>query len=393
MSKGSKPKRKPPQGPFLCYAIRHTHHTKRSYCGQTNNFARRIRQHRKEISGGARYTRTKADTKGRWEPIFHVVGFQTLRAVLQFEIAMKKRSRGSAGRIHQLEYLLSLGQFNAEAHSNFKQNGISVKVFIPLEEYLKMGRLSREDFEGRREKQGVPFEFCSKKMNQRGLNPFCSICNEHFAFDIKTVRHDWISQSDSFFYITCEQGHNIHVHEKCARNGRTLHVEYNPVPWFNGNPEIHLPIEKTYFELYDATNKIWTKKRLDELQRISIEHLLEVIEREKADLKSRQLQTQREMIAWLLCSKSIPRDIRKLIGSYIMRPPYAFPRSINTKIYISRWSQSLIMLFACCVVSIVLFKTLPTTESTTENFITMCIPGGLLFIVVFYSIKFIKPML
>lgn len=179
-----KKKRSPPQGPFCCYALEHSQ-SKKSYTGQTNNFTRRLRQHNGELKGGARYTHMASHTgkalkgtshkghalKGKWSPIFRVIGFESLRSVLQFEYAMKKRkvpsgfvkgknkhyTRGPVGRVTQLEYLLSLGRLNEEPHSEFASNGIQVELCIPLERYLIMARLSREEFNARRETQRVPF--------------------------------------------------------------------------------------------------------------------------------------------------------------------------------------------------------------------------------------------
>jgi predicted GIY-YIG superfamily endonuclease len=161
-------KRAPPQGPFCCYALQHSH-SNRSYTGQTNNFERRLRQHNGALKGGARYTHTKT---GIWTPIFRVVGFSTLRAVLQFEWAMKKRkvrsngknwrTRGPTGRVTQLEYLLSLGRLNAEEHSCFATNGIEVELCIPLQKYLSMACLTQAQFEMRRAQQGVEFK-CTPK--------------------------------------------------------------------------------------------------------------------------------------------------------------------------------------------------------------------------------------
>lgn len=177
-------KRATSKPPFLVYALRHTHVTLKSYTGQTNCFERRIRQHRGERSGGARYTRVSAENKGKgtWHPIFHVTGFQTLRAVLQMEIAMKKRkvpvrfqpgipvlaakgidkayTRGPSGRVRQLEYILSLGRLNDEPHSDFAANGIGVKVLVSKDEYLKLGKMTEEQFEQARARQlGILFSF------------------------------------------------------------------------------------------------------------------------------------------------------------------------------------------------------------------------------------------
>lgn len=168
-----KKKRAPAKGPFVCYALEHTR-TNKSYTGQTNNFTRRLRQHNGEIKGGARYT-SRATTDGKWSPLFKVCGFQTLRAVLQFEIAMKKRkvpikfsrcarksyTRGPSGRVRQLEFLMSLGRLNAEAHSCFSTNGIYVEVHMPRERYLTYCGMTWEQFDDLRRAQGVPFYFVS----------------------------------------------------------------------------------------------------------------------------------------------------------------------------------------------------------------------------------------
>ncbi len=53
----------------------------RTYIGYTNNFARRIRQHNGEISGGAKRT-----SKARpWELLFYTYGFKTHHEALSFE--------------------------------------------------------------------------------------------------------------------------------------------------------------------------------------------------------------------------------------------------------------------------------------------------------------------
>lgn len=157
--------RKKSKGPFLCYALYHTKSNK-TYTGKTNDFTRRLKQHNCQLSGGARYT--KGISSGEWKPLFHVVGFQTERAVLQYEIAMKKRkvpnrfrpgvtshitikneksyTRGPSGRVRQLEYILSLGKVNDEPHSPFATNGIAVNCYISFEKYLQLGNMKSSDY-------------------------------------------------------------------------------------------------------------------------------------------------------------------------------------------------------------------------------------------------------
>ncbi len=181
-------KRKPVQGPFVCYTIS-LENTDRVYTGQTNNWTRRFRQHKGELSGGARYTRRSKSAKrktkaGNWRPLFHVCGFQRLRHVLQFECAMKKRyvprafltrgpvpasrargknktkakTRGPKGRLRQLEYILSLARLNDDEPES-SHAGLSVCCFLTKREYLRRLGMSETEFERLRRVQGVPFEF------------------------------------------------------------------------------------------------------------------------------------------------------------------------------------------------------------------------------------------
>lgn len=167
MSQLKKAPRAKAKGPFCCYALENGR-TNKSYTGQTNNFERRIRQHNGELKGGARYTHSVQG--GQWTPIYRVCGFVTLRAVLQFEIAAKRRkvpcrggkkayTRGPVGRVTQLEYLLSLGRLNTEAHSHFASNGIRIELDISLNRYLKMAKMTHEEFNARRKAQRIPFLF------------------------------------------------------------------------------------------------------------------------------------------------------------------------------------------------------------------------------------------
>lgn len=78
---------------YLLYVIQADRHSKRTYVGITNNFKRRLRQHRGIIKGGARFTRGCST----WTPTLHVTGL-TKREALQLEWAVKhKRHPGVAG--------------------------------------------------------------------------------------------------------------------------------------------------------------------------------------------------------------------------------------------------------------------------------------------------------
>jgi GIY-YIG catalytic domain len=178
-------KRKASVGPYTCYVLQNG---QRTYVGQTNNFKRRLRQHRGELVGGARYTRrtnksnpSPLGPKGggggaAWAPMFRVKGFQTLRAVLQFEMAMKRKLKGThpqghggrgprggpRGRVLQLEHLLSLGRITDEPHSPFLANGIHIVCHISVSGFLAHAGLDMDAFLERRARQGIPFRWDTK---------------------------------------------------------------------------------------------------------------------------------------------------------------------------------------------------------------------------------------
>lgn len=141
-------------GPFVCYALTNSSRT-RSYTGQTNCFERRIRQHNGELAGGARYTSASGE---RWTPLFKVHGFATLRSVLQCEWAMKKRKgprarSGPAGRVCQLEHILSFGTRYIDPLTNY------VECHVSRDQYLRWTGLGAQEFERRRRAQGIEFMF------------------------------------------------------------------------------------------------------------------------------------------------------------------------------------------------------------------------------------------
>ena len=72
----------------------------RTYCGMTNNFSRRIRQHNAEITGGARAT---ARAGPGWVPLLTIEGFEDKREALRAEWRLHhpgghRRSRPGRGR-------------------------------------------------------------------------------------------------------------------------------------------------------------------------------------------------------------------------------------------------------------------------------------------------------
>ena len=85
---------------YLVYLLKSD---KYSYVGMTNDFTRRLRQHNKEIKGGARYT-SKRDS---WYPVLIIYGFQDMKSAMQCEWRLKRGKKGVEGRIRYLNDYLS----------------------------------------------------------------------------------------------------------------------------------------------------------------------------------------------------------------------------------------------------------------------------------------------
>jgi len=64
-----------------------------TYVGATVDLEKRLRQHNKEIKGGARATSIKVERGELWERACYVEGFPDWQAALQFEWRWKQLSR------------------------------------------------------------------------------------------------------------------------------------------------------------------------------------------------------------------------------------------------------------------------------------------------------------
>jgi len=64
-----------------------------TYVGATVDLNRRLRQHNKEISGGAHMTTSKVLSGKTWKRVCHVAGFPTWNSALQFEWRFKQLTR------------------------------------------------------------------------------------------------------------------------------------------------------------------------------------------------------------------------------------------------------------------------------------------------------------
>jgi structure-specific endonuclease subunit SLX1 len=96
-----------------------------TYIGATVDLDRRLRQHNKEIKGGARATGAKVARGETWTRVAHVFGFPDWQAALQFEWRWKNLSRTKARmvafrkplerRMAALRVLLDLPQSTSKA--------------------------------------------------------------------------------------------------------------------------------------------------------------------------------------------------------------------------------------------------------------------------------------
>jgi len=74
-----------------------------TYVGATVNLERRLRQHNKEIKGGARATGMKVEAGNEWKRICYISGFPNWSATLQFEWRWKQLSRKLPISLYPLE--------------------------------------------------------------------------------------------------------------------------------------------------------------------------------------------------------------------------------------------------------------------------------------------------
>jgi predicted GIY-YIG superfamily endonuclease len=78
-----------------------------TYVGATIDLDHRLRQHNKEIKGGARATSAKVVRGEQWRRVCHVRGFPDWTAALQFEWRWKQLSRKYPKRMNPLERRLN----------------------------------------------------------------------------------------------------------------------------------------------------------------------------------------------------------------------------------------------------------------------------------------------
>jgi structure-specific endonuclease subunit SLX1 len=83
-----------------------------TYIGATIDLNRRLRQHNKEIKGGAYATGSRVARGEIWERVAYVAGFPDWKAALQFEWRWKNLSRTKAFRSIQKPVIRRLAALN-----------------------------------------------------------------------------------------------------------------------------------------------------------------------------------------------------------------------------------------------------------------------------------------
>jgi structure-specific endonuclease subunit SLX1 len=86
---------------FFVYLLECTDRS--TYVGATVDLDHRLRQHNKEIKGGAHATSAKVGKGETWRRVCHVAGFPDWSAALQFEWRWKQISRKLPARMNPLE--------------------------------------------------------------------------------------------------------------------------------------------------------------------------------------------------------------------------------------------------------------------------------------------------
>ena len=111
-----------------------------TYVGATVDLNRRLRQHNKEIKGGAHATGMKVSKGETWVRAAHVSGFPYWQATLQFEWRWKQLSRKYSlqikpleRRLNALKELLSLERSTSKA-TPFKEWETPPEVHLETEE-------------------------------------------------------------------------------------------------------------------------------------------------------------------------------------------------------------------------------------------------------------------
>ena len=103
-----------------------------SYIGMTNNFLRRIRQHNREIKGGAKYTSKSV----KWIPIMIIDGFVNKKEAMQCEWKLKRKGKGIINRLKYINYLLNNSSKWTKNSPLIKSQQLHIYIMNNYEKYI-----------------------------------------------------------------------------------------------------------------------------------------------------------------------------------------------------------------------------------------------------------------
>lgn len=123
---------------WYCYILRNKNpqYNRMTYNGSTNHPKRRLRQHNREICGGAHYT---SQTNGGWEIYFLMTGFPNHKNALSCEWRIKhtlgkprtkrpKHHSGVNGRIVAMNEILKLEQWTGQCHDQNSNHVFTIYI-------------------------------------------------------------------------------------------------------------------------------------------------------------------------------------------------------------------------------------------------------------------------
>ena len=87
---------------FFVYLLLSSTNRNATYVGATVDLDRRLRQHNKEITGGAHATGIKVAKGETWIRVAHIEGFPDWQSALQFEWRWKQLTRKMTISVHPL---------------------------------------------------------------------------------------------------------------------------------------------------------------------------------------------------------------------------------------------------------------------------------------------------
>lgn len=136
---------------FFVYLLLSSPNRNATYVGATIDLDRRLRQHNKEIKGGAHATGIKVAKGETWNRVAYIEGFPDWQSALQFEWRWKQLTRKITISVHPLyRRMMALKQLLELDRPTSKAK--------PYSEWAEQPRVNFEDEEARNCYEMVPKE-------------------------------------------------------------------------------------------------------------------------------------------------------------------------------------------------------------------------------------------